>query len=250
MVAVPEPETVPSRNPASVTVRPGAAARPPECREGQVDEELAGARRVQHRAVDGEQHDVGGGHVERHPVKAGRLEERRTDDLVPVHAGMGDRRALWQVAAVVGVAQREQTDDRQRRTGGAAAGLEHQEQHDRSDDDVDHRGSALPAEELVETASAACDLEWKHRIQAGDQRHRGEQPVHGCRGLGRNRRPRRPRRTPSIRDGGAAAHRSGSTAGSAVVPPPGSRSRKPGCPVRAGRTPDRSRTARSARTRR
>ena len=68
VVATPLPETVPSRKPASVTVRPGAGARArlPHDGERPVDEEGARARLLEHRAVDREQDDVGRRDVERH----------------------------------------------------------------------------------------------------------------------------------------------------------------------------------------
>ena len=85
-VAVPEPDTVPSRKPASVTVRPGAARRPPERGERDVDEELARARVLEHRAVDREQHDVGRGDVERHPEQPLGAHVEVGDDAVDVVA--------------------------------------------------------------------------------------------------------------------------------------------------------------------
>ena len=152
-------------------------ARFAERGEGQVDEELAGPRGVQHRAVDGEHHDVGGRDVQRHPVEAGGLDERGVDDLIPVHPGMRDRRTLRQIAAVVGVPQRPHAHDRQRRAGGAPTRLQHQQQHERPDDDVDRPRGALAAQKLVESASPVGDLEGQHRIQARHQRDRGQQPV-------------------------------------------------------------------------
>ncbi len=221
-------------------------ARPPECRKGQVDEELAGARRVKHRTVNREQHDVRGRDIERHTVEAGRLDERRADDLVPVHSGMRDRGALRQIAAVIRVRQREQADDRQSKTGRSTAGLEHEQQDDGAHDDVDHRGSALPAEELVESSTTACEFEAAAPGTGRPPtrwRQAASPPASDCLPelLALDRRARH-RRTHS--PCGEAEYRSGSTAASAAAPPRGSRSARPGCPGRAERTPGRSRTRR------
>ena len=204
---------------------------------------LLGAGRVQHRAVDGEQHDVGGGDVQRHSVEAGRLDERCADDLVPVHAGVRDRRALRQVAAVVGVAEGEQAHDRQRDARGPAAGLQHQQNHDRPDD--------------RRRPSQACPADsGTRRIHLRRRRIRRAAPGTGMPPMPPRRAASRPasgcascRRCRSSHDAGAAVQ-SGSTTASAAAPPPGTRSVRPGCPARAGRTPDRSRTARPAHSRR
>ena len=238
MVAVPEPDTLPRRKPGQRHGPTRRCPRPAERREGQVDEELAGTGRVKHRPVDGEQHDVGGRDVQRHPVKAGRLDERCADDLVPVHAGVRDHRALREVTAVVGVAEGEQAHDRQRDARRPPAGLQHQQHHDRPDDHVDRRGHALPTQELVESASAVGEFEWQHRVETCRQRHHREQPV--------DRRRVVPWRRGRRDDVGAVP--SDSTTTSTAAPPPGTRSVRPGCPARAERTPGRSRTARPVRS--
>ena len=72
VVATPLPETVPSRKPASVTDRPADRFGLPR-RENDIakfEEERAGARSLEHGAVDAEQNDVGDGDVERHAVDA------------------------------------------------------------------------------------------------------------------------------------------------------------------------------------
>ena len=81
VVATPLPDTVPRRNPASVTDRPGAAPRPrpPACRHRPIDEEPSRAGRLEHRAVDGEEDDVGRGDVERHAEHALERHVQRAD---------------------------------------------------------------------------------------------------------------------------------------------------------------------------
>ena len=145
--------------------------------EAQVDEEPAGPGRVQHRAVDGEQHDVGGADVQRDAVEAGLVVVEAVDDLAEVEPGVPDRPADRQEAAVVGVEEERHADDRQHQPGGAPAGLQHQQGQPGAHDDVEHGERALPVQERVEATTGVAQHQRQHRVQADQQGQRREQPV-------------------------------------------------------------------------
>ena len=82
VVATPLPETVPSRKPASVTVRPGPA---PDCERpvsaiDQLRKNVPAPDRFQDGPVDREEDDVGRRDVERHAEDALERHVERADD--------------------------------------------------------------------------------------------------------------------------------------------------------------------------
>ena len=91
VVATPLPETVPSRKPAIVTVRPGPAPLPDRPLSGHrpIQEKAPRAGKLQHSPVDREQHDVGGGDIERHAEDALQRHVERSDQPVERIAPMG-----------------------------------------------------------------------------------------------------------------------------------------------------------------
>ena len=99
VVATPLPDTVPSRNPASVTVRPGsrAGARAAQRRARPVQEERAGAGMLEHGAEDREQDDVGGRHIQRHAEHALERHVERADEPVEPVAAVRERAEADQV---------------------------------------------------------------------------------------------------------------------------------------------------------
>ena len=94
VVATPLPETVPSRKPGQRhrAARRRAGSRPPHQRQRPVDEERAGARRFEHRAVDREQDDVGGRDVERHAEDPFERHVERADQPIERIAAMREQR--------------------------------------------------------------------------------------------------------------------------------------------------------------
>ncbi len=101
-------------------------ARPPEGGEAQIHEEPTGPGVLEDRAVDGEEHDVGGGDVERHPVDALRPHVELGHQTLGAVAAVGDR-PVGQVPAVVGVAEEAEADQREDGPHGPAGRLEHQD---------------------------------------------------------------------------------------------------------------------------
>ena len=141
VVATPLPETVPSRNPASVTVRPGAAPDRdcPIDRHRPVDEEGARAGLLEHRAVDREEDDVGRRDVERHAEHAFERHVERADQTIDRIAAM---REQWKADAIEpGPDQRVDEEDGRRHgqdpADGAARGFEHQDDGQCAEHDVD-----------------------------------------------------------------------------------------------------------------
>ena len=131
VVATPLPDTVPSRNPASVTDRPadsrGIAA--PRQRHREVEEELPGARSLEHRAVQAEQDDVRDRDVERHAVDALERHVEIADEARQVvaamrDAGEADRR---EPRARHRVREKRRRGHRQNPAGRAPRGFEHDE---------------------------------------------------------------------------------------------------------------------------
>ena len=146
----------------------GPRARAPEGGEADVDEELARARVLEHGAVDREQHDVGGGHVERHAEDALEPHVGLADDAVNAVAAVADLPARRDLAAEVGVGQEQQADGRQDPADRAPRGLQHEQDRGHAEDQVERVGLDRAAHELVEDHERVA--------QGHDGQHR-EQPV-------------------------------------------------------------------------
>ena len=125
-----------------------------EQREAERHEEPARTHPVQDRAVDREQHDVGRRHVQWHPEEPARLVVERVDDLLQVQSEVGDAPADREVAAVVGVGEEDQAHGRQHQPRRTPGRLEHEDQQDRTRDDVEQKQRALPVQEAIEAAAA------------------------------------------------------------------------------------------------
>ena len=148
---------MPSRKPASVTVRPGRRPRAAERREADVEEELAGAGVLEHGAVDREQDDVGRRDVERDAEDAlGAHDERRRQPRQVV-AAVADEPAVRDEVAVHGVGDEQHAHDRQDRPDGPPGRDEDQRDEQHPADDVDD-----------ERREAARDV----GVEAGEQRPR------------------------------------------------------------------------------
>ena len=157
VVATPEPETVPSRKPASADVRPGPVRRAAEGGERDLDEEARGAGELEHGAVDREQHDVGRGDVERDPEDALQAHVALADDAVDPVALVADLQRVGDQPAEEGVEQEGDADRRQRPARRAACGLEHDDDRAGAEDDVERRRLRGAADELVAGHDGVAD---------------------------------------------------------------------------------------------
>ena len=157
---------MPSRNPASVTVRPGPAPRLPERGERQVDEEPGGAGRGEHRAVDREQDDVGGGHLHRHAEHALGAHDVVPDEARPAEGRRRER--AGEVRAEGGVGEEADHHERHHQADRAPRRLQHQHDRERAHHHVEVGGHHGAAEERVPV---------RHDVGERHDRHHGEQPV-------------------------------------------------------------------------
>ena len=127
----------------------GAGAAAPERGVGELDEEARGARVLEHRAVDREQHDVGRGDVERdaeHPLQA---HVALADDAVDAVALVGEPERVGDQPAEVGVGDEREHDRGQHPADRAARRLEDQQHRRDAEDDVERLGRGGAAEQLV-----------------------------------------------------------------------------------------------------
>ena len=168
VVATPEPGHRAQQEPRSGGGPAGPRAGAPERREAHVDEELPRARVLQHGPVDREQHDVGGGHVERHAEDALEPHVGLAHEAVQAVAPVAHLPARRDLAAEVGVGQEQQADGRQDPADRAARGLQHEQDGGHAEDQVERVGLDRAAHELVEDDERVA--------QGHDGQHR-EQPV-------------------------------------------------------------------------
>ena len=147
VVATPEPEGPPRRNEASVTVRPALVGLPPIAENGEVDVELAGAGKLQERAVDGEQDDQRRGNADRRAVDAFQRHVHVADQarnlVVLVRPG---RR---QDFAEERIEQEARGDERQDPAGGAPHRLEDEQHEHDAEEDVPVVRQDRAVEEIV-----------------------------------------------------------------------------------------------------
>ena len=160
--------------------RAGAAA--PERGERDVDEEARGAAELEHRPVDREQHDVGRGDIERDPEDALEAHVALADDAVDPVALVADLQPIRDQPAEERVEQECDADRGQRPARGAARGLQHDDDRERAEDDVQRLGPCRAVDEL----GAGHD-----RVADRDHRERGHEPVGGVRLLGAPERDER-----------------------------------------------------------
>ena len=171
-VAVPEPETVPSRKPAATAVRPAALRDLRKAATDRSTKNRLAPERSSTAPVDGEQHDVRGGDVQRGAVEPAARVVERVDDLREVESGVGDRPVLREKSAVVPVREEGQTDDRERPPRRTPARLDDQHQQHGPEHDVGRLEQSLAVEEPVVATAERID-----RIEADDQRGDGQHPV-------------------------------------------------------------------------
>ena len=126
---------------------PGGIAPAAHRREREVDEELAGARVLQERAVDGEQDDQRRGNGDRRAVDALERHVHVADEPRQLVALVGPRRR--QEGAEEGVEQEAERDHRHDPAGGAAHRLEDQHRQRDAENDVPAVGQDRAVEEVV-----------------------------------------------------------------------------------------------------
>ena len=108
---------------------------------GDVVEELAHAALVHHFAEDDKQDDIGGGHLDGGAVDAVDIGGEIGDDAVPVIAPVHEE--TGHIPAEYGIDQEDDGQDAQGRTAESAGALQHQQDQDRTEDNVN--GLALEA---------------------------------------------------------------------------------------------------------
>jgi hypothetical protein len=118
----------------------GPGARAAERRVGELDEEPRGTAELEHRAVDREQHDVGGGDVERHAEEALEPHVALADDAVEAVALVLYAERLRDQAAEVRVGDEREHDLGQDPADRAAGRLEHEEHRHDARDHVERLG--------------------------------------------------------------------------------------------------------------
>jgi hypothetical protein len=169
VVATPDPDTVPSRNSGQGGGAAGGGRRPgPEGGEADVDEEPASPRVLQHRPVECEQHDVGGGHVQGHPEQPLDAHVGLADQAFQVVALVAQVPAEGEQAAEEGVGHEGQADGGQDPADRAPGRLQHQQDRDHAQDHVQPGGPDDPAGEVVEHQQG---------VDERDQGQAGQGPV-------------------------------------------------------------------------
>ena len=146
---------------------PGGGARAPEGGGGELHEEPAGPGEVQHRAVDGEQHDVRRGDVERGAVEAAVGVVERVDNLARSRARHGPPARTGEATRRSSRSRGKQADRRQDPAGRAPARLQQQEQQDGAHRHVRRHQQTLPVEEGVVPAATPSRAGRQHRVEAG-----------------------------------------------------------------------------------
>ena len=128
--------------------RDGAAGRRTGSRSAHrrhrpVDEEAAGAGALEDRTVDREQDDVGRGDIERHAEDALERHVERADETVELVAAMGDERQTDAIEGRPSPAVEDEANRRRRQdpANRSACGLEHEQNGDGPQRDVDGQRS-------------------------------------------------------------------------------------------------------------
>jgi len=122
---------------------------------------------LQHRPVDGEQHDVGGGHVKGDPEQPLDPHVGLADQPLQVVALVAQLPAEGEQAAEHGVGHEPKADGGQDPADGPPGRLEDEQDRDHPEDDVQAGGADDPAGEVVE----------HQRVQQRDQGQGGQGPV-------------------------------------------------------------------------